>query len=166
MNCHAAQRLLSAERDRALDNAERVSLEAHVAGCATCRSNRTRLAAAVENWKRAHAQTAAPDPERAWQDVHREIRRSRAEPVRAWLGLGRWAAPLGAAAAFAVIAASAPFWFTGKSETKILARLDVAEARADFVEVSGDASSLVYVDDQSGWLVVWAVNDEARPAGI
>ena len=38
----------------------------------------------------------------------------------------------------------------------------LAEKRAEFVEVPGDASSVVYVDDQSGWLVVWAA---AEPGG-
>ena len=89
-----------------------------------------------------------PDEERAWQDIHREIRSAHPAGVRAWRGLGRWALPLGAAAALAAVALLVPSWNEEAASPMV--------ARADYVEVAGDASSVVYVDDKSGWLVVWA----------
>ncbi len=39
-------------------------------------------------------------------------------------------------------------------------------ARADFVELTdGSATPLVYVDRESGWLVVWAVEGESTGHG-
>ena len=154
MNCHSAQRLLSAERDGALATGERAGLAAHVAGCAECRQFQARLAEAHEGLKAAAAQVAVPDEGRAWQDIHREIRAARPTAPRAWWNLGRWALPLGAAAALAAVALIAPSWTEDEARPTV--------ARAEFVEVAGNASSVVYVDDKSGWLVVWA---SAEPGG-
>ena len=63
--------------------------------------------------------------------------------------------PLGAAAALAAVAVIGPSWTDDDGPQAV--------ARAEFVEVSGDASSVVYVDDKSGWLVVWA---SAEPGGL
>jgi hypothetical protein len=70
--------------------------------------------------------------------------------------LGRWALPLGAAAALAAVAVVGPSWTDDEGPQAV--------ARAEFVEVSGNASSVVYVDDKSGWLVVWA-SAEPGPKG-
>ena len=148
MNCHSAQRLLSAERDGALASPERAGLAAHVAGCAECRQFQVALAVAAEDGKTAAARVAVPDEERAWQDIHRELRAARTTGARELWGVVRWALPLGAAAA---LAAFMVFFQRDEDESAT-----PTVARAEFVEVSGDASSVVYVDDKSGWLVVWA----------
>ncbi len=153
MNCHSAQRLLSAERDGALPPGERAGLAAHVAGCAECRRFEVRLAEVAAGLKTAAAQVVVPDEERAWHDIRRELRAT-PSVARAWWNLGRWALPLGAAAALAAVAVIGPSW-TDEDGSQLV-------ARAEFVEVSGDASSMVYVDDKSGWLVVWA---SAEPGG-
>ena len=154
MNCPSAQRLLSAERDGALASPERASLAAHVAGCAECRQFQVRLAEVSAGLKMAAARVAVPDEERAWPEIHREIRASRPTAVRAWWHLGRWVLPLGAAAALAAVALLGPSWTDEDGPQTV--------ARAEFVEVAGNASSVVYVDDKSGWLVVWAA---AEPGG-
>jgi anti-sigma factor RsiW len=152
MNCHSAQRLLSAERDGALPTGERAGLAAHVAGCAECRRFTAALRGVGEQLKTAAERVAVPDEERAWHDIRRELRAT--QPARSWWQLGRWALPLGAAAALAAVAVIGPSWTDEEGPQFV--------ARAEFVEVSGDASSMVYVDDKSGWLVVWA---SAEPGG-
>lgn len=160
MNCRSAQPLLSAERDGALSPHERAGLEAHVAGCAECQRFQAAVAKAGGGLRVAAARVKVPDEERAWQDIHREIRAGRPAAAKAWWNLGRWTLPVGAAAAaLAVVAVITPNW-TGDDaaqETTQVARVGQPQvARAEFVEVGNDASSMVYVDDKSGWLVVWA----------
>ena len=147
MNCRAAQRLLSAEQDGALAEHERAALQAHVGPCAECGRFRVALGEEQAGLCRAAARVQVPDEERAWQDIRRELRAGRPGGAHAWRGSVRWALPLGAAALLALLALGPQ----GDDES---ARRIVA--RADFVEVPGDTSSMVYVDDQSGWLVVWA----------
>ncbi|HEX2852145.1 MAG TPA: zf-HC2 domain-containing protein [Opitutaceae bacterium] len=164
MNCRAVQRLLSAERDGALASHERADLDAHLAQCAGCRQARAAVAGAVESWKQSSAAIAVPDAERAWQDIRREIRTSQPEKSGSAWGLPRWALPLGAAAALALAAVvSSNRNSSEPGPTRTIARAQ--SARADFVEVPTDASSMVYVDGESGWLVVWAV-DDARPTRL
>lgn len=159
MNCRAAQRLLSADRDDTLASSERAALEAHVAGCADCRRERAVVAGAVESWRAASKRVAIPDSERAWQDIRREIRTTGPTNSPEHRGLPRWVFPAVVAAALVFAATLAPRWLSdaGPPATN---RLEIA--RADFVETASDTSSMVYVDDKSGWLVIWAVNDRDK----
>jgi len=154
MNCRAAQRLVSAERDGVLAARERADLAAHLVSCAECRRFQATLGETGRRLREAAARVTVPDEERAWHDIRREIRAADTLAPRAWWGLGRWALPLGAAAALAVVALVVPPWGGEEARPTV--------ARAEFVEVPGDASSVVYIDDKSGWLVVWAA---AEPAG-
>lgn len=153
MNCRSAQPLLSAERDGALASRERADLEAHVAGCAECRRFQAALVAAGEHLRASAARVVVPNEVRAWQDIHREIRAGKAEGARPWWNVVRWAAPLAGVAALAMVAFVSPDAIDEDDAAP-------AVARAEYVEVGDDASSMVYVDDKSGWLVVWA-----EPAG-
>ena len=153
MNCRAAQRLLSADRDGALAPPERAGLDEHVLACAECRQFQVMLSAAAADLKAAAAQVKVPDEERAWQDIHRAIRAGRPTATRSWWAPVRWALPIGAAAALAAVVAFVPIG--GDDEAAPAA----AVARAEFVEVPNNSSSVVYVDDQSGWLVVWAASE-------
>lgn len=165
MNCRSAQRLLSAERDGALAPTERAALDAHLEACADCRRFRAAVAGAAEAWRTSVASVPVPDIERAWQAIRRELRSGgvpaggEARPTP-WFS--RWVLPIGAAAAVAVVAiVVAPRWGQAPVPEATAPR---EMARAEFVEVPGNASSsMVYVDDKSGWLVVWAVDDK-RPA--
>ena len=152
MNCRSAQRLLSADRDGALATHERAGLDEHVAACAECRQFRVTLEAAAADLRTAAAHVTVPDEARAWQDIHREIRAARPAAARSWWAPVRWALPLGAAAALAAVVAFVPMDF-GEGATP------AAVARAEYVEVPSNSSSVVYVDDKSGWLVVWAAAD-------
>jgi anti-sigma factor RsiW len=154
MNCRAAQRLLSAERDGPLGNSERANLEAHLAGCRECRQARSVIAAVVDRWRSSSAAITVPDAERAWQDIRREIRTSAPADARGSRAALRWALPLAAAATLGLAVTMAPRWLENSSEV-----INLEVARADFVETAQNTSSVVYVDDKSGWLVVWSVND-------
>ena len=120
------------------------------------------MAAAVEHWRAGVAAAKAPDATLAWQELRHELRATtgRREPGAPWFA--RWMLPLGGAAALAaaVVIALVPQWRGGIGAGS---PMNVAAARAEFVEVPDNASSMVYVDDQSGWLVVWSV-DDANPA--
>lgn len=158
MNCRSAQRLLSAERDGALATHEHADLAAHLAQCAGCRQARAVVAGAVESWRKKVAAIEVPDAERAWQDIRREIRTTQPEKSRGAWGFPRWTLPLGAAAALALAAVvSLNRNSSDLDPVRTIARAQSAQAH--FVEVPTDASSVVYVDGESGWLVVWAVDD-------
>ncbi|MGH7945810.1 MAG: zf-HC2 domain-containing protein [Opitutaceae bacterium] len=155
MTCREAQSQLFAERDGALDQNRRAALDGHLAECGDCKRIRENLTAALAAWCTGASHATVPNAEREWHAVRRRIRggdeagATRASRSRrnlfAWL-----AVPLGAAAAFAVAMlvmkpASAP----NEPVTHI--------AEANIVEVAGDyASTVVFVDDKSGWLFVWA----------
>lgn len=147
MNCQAAQRLISAARDGALGGSEQAELEVHLAECAGCRRMSDTLADAANVWRDTVASAPVPDAKLEWQRLQRQlVPATRSVPVRRpalWWGLSVAAA---AGLALAVwIPRAAP---AGDS---------------NYVEVGeGNSSATVYVDAQSGWLVVWAVNDADR----
>lgn len=157
MNCREAQNHLFADREGAPDPSQRATLEGHVAQCAACQRVRDSLAAALTTWRTENASTPVPDVEREWHAVRRRmrggveagevvnLRRSR-RPLFSWL-----VAPLGAAAALAV---ALYVWRAPTSSP--LASPFSQVAQADSVDVPGNASTTVFVDDKSGWLIVWA----------
>ena len=159
MNCREAQSRIFAERDGALDNPQRAALEEHVAQCSGCQRIRDGLTTVFTTWRNDVNRAAAPDAEREWHAVRRRIRGGdevggapASRPRRnlfAWLAL-----PLGAAAAVAV----ALFVLFQPATTVPESAKPVARiAHANSVEVPGDnASTVVFVDDKSGWLFVWA----------
>ncbi len=172
MNCTRSHHLLSAERDHALGAGERADLEQHLAGCAECRQFRTRLDKAVAGWRADVAARPAPDAERAWQDIRREIRagaagdsvtglprgafQSRARPQ--WRS-GRWSLSVGALGAAAVIALSV--WGLRRPGPDVFAPVALNEGSSvEYVEVPENAASMVFVDDESGWVVVWSTPQE------
>lgn len=158
MNCREAQDRILTERDGALDEASRAALAVHVAGCAGCRRVQDDLSAGFEAWRADVANVTVPDAEREWHAVRRRMRGGEAgtqRPARSRRSLFTWIAlPLGAAAAAALALLISPG-----------PRFDPAPvAHVDSVEAPGNnASTLVFVDDKSGWLIVWA--SDATPTG-
>jgi hypothetical protein len=158
MNCREAQAQVFAERDGALDPLQRAALDSHVAECATCRRIRDDLAAVFMTWRVEVEKVPVPEAEREWHAVRRRIRggveagaERTSQPRR---NLVPWlAVPLGAAAAAAVA-----LFVTPQTPTAIRTSPPAAQvARADSVEAPGNnASTMVFVDDKSGWLIVWA----------
>lgn len=160
MNCRSVQRLLSAERDGAPATSERAALDSHVAECAVCRQFQFTMMEAADAWRTTTARVQVPDAELAWQAVRREIRSDGAAETRSAPLFSRWVLPLGAVAALAAVAVIvAPRW----QQVPTAPARDVA--RADFVEVGGASSPMVYVDDKSGWLVVWAADEQHPKSG-
>jgi len=103
-----------------------------------------------------------PDERLEWQRIRRRLNggpERATQPARGIFTLWRSATLLAAAAAVALGIFLSPSLRTPG------AAVASAATTADFVEVGGDASSaMVYVDDKSGWLVVWAA-DTADKAG-
>lgn len=155
MNCREAHSLISAERDGALDNSQRATLEGHLAACGTCRRARDELTAGLTTWRTEVARASVPDAEREWHAVRRRIRGgSEAGSAASRRTLFTWLAlPLGAAAAAAIAFMVLPGTPSGPSLPTTVAHT----ARVDSVEAPGsNASTMVFVDDKSGWVIVWA----------
>lgn len=160
MNCRQAQDHLFADRG-ALDDNQRAALDAHVAACPACRRISENLTAALTDWRRAAELAPVPNAEREWHAVRRKIRggaeagaTDTITPARRrflpWLAL-----PLGAAAAIATAL------YVAQDPTQAPAGTAHGTiARADSVEAPGAAQTMVYVDEKSGWLVVYAKDNQ------
>lgn len=163
MNCRAIESLLLAERDGVLTTSQHASLEQHLATCPVCRQLRVDLAAAMSTLHTDAANVPLPDIDAEWNTFrarlgaassHPEKKRSLAPII--WFG-----APLAAAAALALV------FFLDRPPSGTGETIQVADtASADFVE-AGNASdsTMVYVDKESGWLVVWATSSESERSG-
>lgn len=144
MTCREAETHLYADPASAPGTAP-AAFEAHLARCPDCLRRHRQLRAALDGWRAEVAAAPVPDAEREWHAVRRRIRGAdtAAGPLRRiwpWLSLPLG---LGAAAALTFLIWQSP--------------APRAEARADFVEVpGGQASTMVFVDEKSGWLIVQA----------
>jgi predicted anti-sigma-YlaC factor YlaD len=157
MNCREAQDQFFAERDGARAQRDSAAFDEHLNHCTGCQQVRSAYVAGIAHSRAEVAAVAVPDAVRAWQDVRRELRTTRTarSPAFGWL---TWlGAPLAAAAALAVAIFVNPDW---------RARFGVDApivARAEYVEVpSVNATTMVFVDDKSGWLVVFASDAPRR----
>jgi hypothetical protein len=167
MNCREAQSQIFAERDGALDNNQRAALEGHVASCAACRRVRDDFSAALTAWRNETANAPVPDAEREWHAVRRRIRGGAelgtAAAARSRRSLFPWLAlPLGAAAALIVALSVAPSNTDAPRGGGSVSPPANQVARAESVEVPGRASTMVFVDDKSGWLFVQASDTIAK----
>ena len=167
MNCREAQSQLCAEPDGALDDRQRAALDGHLAQCEGCRRTRDELSAVFLAWRSEVSRTPVPDVDREWYAVRRRMRGGaeagapaprRSRHLFAWIGV-----PLGAAAALAL----ALFVSPRLTSTAPAAAHPPAEiARANSVDVPGNnATTMVFVDDKSGWLFVWASDSTAPKQG-
>lgn len=158
MNCRDIEPLLLAERDGVLTTKQHAELADHVAGCPACRRARFNYGDAVTFLKTDAANVRVPDADKEWQTIRAQLHGAGAKPARQRpLAPVIWfSAPFAAAAAlvFAFFLTRAPV-----PQTPSLApQFPVTElARAEFVEAGdSNASTMIYVDKESGWLVVWA----------
>ncbi len=164
MNCREAQDQIFAERDGAPNDNRRAALATHVAECAGCRQMRDNLAAALGMWRTEVEKVTVPDAEREWYAVRRRIRGGVAAGTETTTARSRriisWVAvPIGAAAALAV----ALFVSPPKSEIADPGAAVTHVASAESIDVpSNTASTTVFVDDKSGWLVVWASDGKPK----
>lgn len=161
MNCREADSLLQAERDGVLSAPQLAELERHVAACPACRRLRADLAEAVAAMRTEAARVPVPDAAQEWRVLQGKLRGAAgaSSKPRRLTPVIRFGAPLAAAAALAL------GYFSLRPLPRESGASFAGPARADFVEVADTgASTMVYVDKDSGWLVVWAVDDSA-PAG-
>jgi anti-sigma factor RsiW len=172
MNCRDNESLILAERDGILTKEQLAVLSDHVAVCPACRRFRANLATALDAYKTGLSSVPAPEVDEAWRDLqdrlHKPAKKRPLAPV-IWFGT-----PLAAAAALAI----AFFSMNPTPATVAVPKIAVIPppppplhdpsviAGADFVE-AGDpnASTLVYVDKESGWLVVWTTDAEIHTSG-
>jgi len=163
MNCRDIEGLLSAERDGALTSGQRGVLESHLARCPACAEFRATLSRAMEAVRIEATSVSVPDVDDEWQKVRANLNRraTGSRERRSFKPLLWIATPLAAAAmlAFTFIHSSPTIDPTGESLTTV-----AEAAQAEYVE-PGDAkaSTIVYVDKDSGWLVVWATDPGADP---
>lgn len=179
MNCRDSESLILAERDGALTKEQRAGLSDHVAACPACAKLRTELAAALDAYQAGVRSVPVPDADEAWRSLQGRLRAPARREKRSPLAPVVWfGAPLAAAAAFAFA-----FFTTRPAPAPALpseAALTSARfappppplhdpsfiAGADFVEAGDpDASMFVFVDAESGWLVVWATELDADTSG-
>jgi hypothetical protein len=130
---------------------------AHLADCAACRRLHADLAAVFKTWKSDTEQIAVPDAVAAWRQLRPALQspparvRHRLAPLF-WIG-----APLAAAAALALVIYRPALPSASEAAMPV---------RAEFVEAGNpSASTMVYVDKTSGWLVVWAADTSNNGKG-
>jgi anti-sigma factor RsiW len=145
MNCRAIEPLLLAERDGVLTPGQHAALAQHVAACPACRQERLIYGEAVTFLKTDAANVPVPNIDTEWRAVRAQLnaakpaKKPRLAPV-IWFG-----APLAAAAALALT-----FFVSRPTPT-------VAPEEAP--------ATIAYVDSDSGWLVVWAADADAKTSG-
>jgi anti-sigma factor RsiW len=165
MNCRDIKPLLYAERDGALISDQRAALDQHVAACPACQQAREAIARAMDTFRAGAVSGTVPDADEEWQRLrpqlsarpHKSRTKIKLAPV-IWIG-GSLAAA--AAVVFAFVGLRPP---AKTSATPIAPPPEVAQA--EYVE-PGDAkaSTMVYVDKDSGWLVVWATDADTTTKG-
>ena len=171
MNCHDYKSLILAERDGALTKDQLADLSDHVAACPACARLRADLTTALDTYKSDLAEIVVPDAGEAWRDLQAKLhgnegKASRKRPLAPLIWFGT---PLAAAAALAIA-----FTVTRPTPSAPNAALALTSpghdpstiAGADYVEAGDpDASVMVYVDKDSGWLVVWATGGGTETSG-
>jgi anti-sigma factor RsiW len=171
MNCRDSESLILAERDGALTQAQLAALSDHVATCPACAKLRANLTTALDAYQAGLATIAVPDADEAWRDLQAKLpgAGSKAARKRPLAPVIWFSAPLAAAAAFALA-------FFVSRPTPSTQPVEMAHttpvydtsiiAGADYVE-AGDpnASTMVYVDKDSGWLVVWVTDSGTETSG-
>ena len=162
MNCRDAEHLILSERDGALSADQLARIETHAAACPACRQQRMRLTEALNAFQTDAAQVTLPDVAAEWRTLRAQLAGRQGKPARKrplapviWFG-----APLAAVAAMALVYLG----LQPKVAEPAPAAADIAQA--EFVEPGdANASTMVYVDKESGWLVVWAADSSAVKSG-
>ena len=150
MKCTECTRLILSEGGMPPSPGWQDQVAGHVAVCPDCRRLQADLAAMRETWKTDTARVAVPDGQAAWEELRPSLSQPARRSRRRLAPLLWISAPLAAAAAFAFVLLN-PAAPTG-SESAM-------SVHADYVEAGNPAAStMVYVDKESGWLVVWAAD--------
>jgi len=148
MSCHETQRLLSLAQDVPLSDQQRDALSRHLADCPACRQHQSALAQASSVFRQDATAVAIPDIEQEISAVQARLSTPAPQRKRTLAPILWLSAPLAAAAIMLAFLSGIQIPFTTP---------DAPTTHVDYV-VAGDpsASTVVYVDQDSGWLVVWA----------
>ena len=178
MNCQAAESQIFAARDAPLGAADAASLEQHISECPHCRRISEGLTAAASAWQQHDQKIAGPNAQQEWHAVRRRIRNSPSAQsasggLPSWPRLLRFALPIAGAGAI-VIGLSTRLTEPEAEPTEIsVAQADwsyfddhfTLYAQAEHVETENEyISPFVYVDEESGWLIVWASDATETPS--
>ena len=154
MNCLASQKQLLRAQDEALHDQQHSTLAAHLSSCPQCSEFEASLRQISADIKNEAASVPVPDADETWQGIQSRLQPTgESETTSKRFAPLIWiTAPLAAAAAFA-------FAFLPSHSTSDFDSVAMSEASAtqvDYVETDNpNATTMVYVDNQSGWLVVW-----------
>jgi len=163
MNCRDIEPLLLAERDGVLTSEQHATLAGHVAVCSDCRQFRAALTEATLFLKTDTANVPVPDVDQAWRELRPQLAGEKARPAKK-----RPLAPVIWFGSTLAAAAALTFAFLSRQPQPmptVIPDNDVV-AEAEFVE-AGDlnAATLIYVDKESGWLVVWTTDADTASKG-
>jgi len=163
MNCRDIEPLLLAERDGVLTTAQHAALAGHVASCPGCRQLRATLTEAALFLKTDAANVAVPDAGEQWRELRAQLhggaaRTTKRHPLAPVIWFGT---PLAAAAA-----AIALVFFNSSPAPVAPTIAEIATpVTASIGPDDSDTATLVYVDKDSGWLVVWAADVDTISQG-
>jgi anti-sigma factor RsiW len=146
MNCRDIEPLLLVERDGVLTPQQHAELAAHIANCPGCRQARANYGEVITYLKTDAANIAVPDAAKEWRVIRAQLPGEAAKPAkkRPFAPVIWFSAPLAAVAALAI-----GLFVTGPTQS-------AAEA---------PTATIAYVDKDSGWLVVWAVDTQTGDKG-
>ena len=155
MNCRIIQDNLTHAADGVLSASQQATVAAHVKSCAACRQFTEKLDAIPKLLQNEVDSVSLPDADEMWDKISAKLNTTNEQPTKSksrkvapiiWL-----TAPLAAAAALFFA-----FLPQQKNEAApIIAASDMV--LVDYVEIEDpDSTAMLYVDKQSGWLVVWA----------
>lgn len=149
MNCRDIEPLLLVERDGMLTPEQHVSLAAHVATCPACQQLRTTYGEAVTFLKTDAANVPVPDVAKEWRTLRAQLHGETSKPAkkRPLAPVIWFSAPLAAAAAALAIG-----FFVFRPAVPVPTE-------------DATVSTIAYVDQESGWLVVWAADPGAKKSG-
>ena len=152
MNCRDIEPLLLTERDGVLTPEQHAALAEHVTTCPACRQLRTTYGEAVTFLKTDAANVTVPDADEEWRNLRAQIHGETFKPAkkRPLAPIIWFSAPLAAAAALTI--------------AFFVSRPIASPPRAGQITEASDArsSTIAYVDKDSGWLVVWATEVDAK----
>jgi len=153
MNCHTAQDQLLRAADGGLAATQQTALNAHVESCATCQHYAESLNSLPKLLRHDAESVPVPDADQMWSDVSSrlnapEMQKSKSRKIAPIIWL---TAPLAAAAALL-------FAFLPQQNDEAAPAIAGANiVQVDYVEIEDpDSTAMIYVDKESGWLVVWA----------
>jgi len=183
MNRQDAESLIFAARDAALSAADAARLERYLAEHPEDRQLAVDFETVAQAWRQTDAHVNVPPTTTEWHAIRRRIRSGvtvSAAPssgLPSWNRLLRFATPLAAATALVIALLPEPEP-PAPADVAPLASPSVAQAdwshfeehfvlaaHAEYVETDDvESSPFVYLDEESGWLIVWASDAPEHPS--